>query len=119
MTAATDLDKVVADLIIWQAHDQAVKADLFSTAIVTANGIFVVDPIPLRKAPWLSSTSKERLPASSLPMPTICGRPGQFAERFSVPIFAHRAVFPDRTPPQFSELTDGDKICDELKCDWR
>ena len=51
MTAATDLDKVVADLFIWQAYDQAVKVDLFSTAIVTANGIFVVDPIPLRKAP--------------------------------------------------------------------
>ena len=51
MTAATDLDKVAADLFIWQAYDPAVKADLFSSAIVTADGIFVVDPIPLRKAP--------------------------------------------------------------------
>jgi hypothetical protein len=51
MTASTDLDKVATDLFIWQAYDQAAKADLFSTAIVTANGIFVVDPIPLKKAP--------------------------------------------------------------------
>src|SRR5436305_7134789 len=51
MTAATDLDKVAADLFIWQAYDPAVKADLSSSAIVTAHGIFVIDPIPLRKAP--------------------------------------------------------------------
>src|SRR5438046_460835 len=44
MTAATDLDKVAADLFIWQAYDPAVKADLFSSAIVTAGGIVVVDP---------------------------------------------------------------------------
>ena len=51
MTVATDLDKVATDLFIWQAYDQAVKADLFSSAIVTANGIFVIDPIPLGKVP--------------------------------------------------------------------
>src|SRR6266568_988239 len=114
MTAATDLDKIAADLFIWQAYDQAVKADLFSSAIVTPNGIFVVDPIPLRKAPFAQLHGQGVIAGVVITNANHLRASCQFAERFSVPIFAHRAVFPDRTPPQFSELADGEKISDEL-----
>src|SRR5207247_10645157 len=114
MTAATDLDKVAADLFIWQAYDPAVKADLFSSAIVTADGIFVVDPIPLRKAPLAHLHDQGVIAGVIITNANHLLASSQFAERFSVPILARRAVFPDRTPPRFSELADGDKICDEL-----
>ena len=114
MTAATDLDKVAADLFIWQAYDPAVKADLFSSAIVTADGIFVVDPIPLRKAPLAQLHDQGVIAGVIVTNANHLRASSQFAERYSVPILARRAVFPDRTPSQFSELADGDKICDEL-----
>jgi len=114
MTAATDLDKVAADLFIWQAYDPAVKADLFSSAIVTADGIFVVDPIPLRKAPLAQLHDQGVIAGVIVTNANHLRASSQFAARFSVPILARRAVFPDRTPPQFSELADGEKICDEL-----
>src|SRR5438094_4189853 len=114
MTAATDLDKVAADLFIWQAYDPAVKADLFSSAIVTADGIFVVDPIPLRKAPLAQLHDQGVIAGVIVTNANHLRASSQFAERLSVPILARRAVFPDRTPPQFSELADGEKICDEL-----
>ena len=48
MLAAEELETVAPGLWIWQAYDPAVKADLFSTAIATKSGIYLVDPIPLR-----------------------------------------------------------------------
>ena len=114
MTAATDLDKVAADLFIWQAYDPAVKADLSSSAIVTAHGIFVIDPIPLRKAPLAQLHGQVVIAGVIVTNANHLRASCQFAEQFSVPILALRAVFPDRTPPQFSQLADGDKICDEL-----
>src|SRR5437764_1701835 len=114
MTAATELDKVAADLFIWQAYDPAVKADLFSSAIVTAHGIFVIDPIPLRKAPLAQLHGQAVIAGVIVTNANHLRASCQFAEQFSVPILALRAVFPDRTPPQFSQLADGDTICDEL-----
>src|SRR5437762_6621510 len=114
MTAATDLDKVAADLFIWQAYDPAVKADLFSSAIVTADGIFVVDPIPLRKAPLAQLHDQGVIAGVIVTNANHLRASSQFAESISVPILARRAVFPDRTPPQFSELAAGEKTCDEL-----
>jgi len=114
MTAATDLDKIASDLFIWQAYDQAANSDLFSSAIATRNRIFVVDPIPLRKAPFAQLHEQGVIAGVVITNANHLRASGQFAERFSVPIFAHRAAFPDTMPRQFSELADGEKICDEL-----
>jgi hypothetical protein len=114
MTAATDLDKIAADLFIWQAYDQAAKSDLFSSAIVTRNRIFVIDPIPLRKAPFAQLREQGVIAGVVITNTNHLRASGQFAEELSVPIFAHRAAFPDTMPWQFSELADGEKICDEL-----
>ncbi len=114
MTAGTDLDKIAADLFIWQAYDQAAKSDLFSSAIATRNRIFVVDPIPLRKAPFAQLHEQGVIAGVVITNANHVRASGQFAEQFSVPIFAHRAAFPDTMPRQFSELADGEKICDEL-----
>ena len=114
MTAATDLDKIAADLFIWQAYDQAAKSDLFSSAIVTRDGIFVVDPIRLRKAPFAQLREQGMIAGVVITNANHLRASGQIAEQFSVPIFAHRAAFPDTMPRQFSELADGEKICDEL-----
>ena len=39
----------------------------------------------------------------------------EFAEQFSVPIFAHRETFPDKMPRQFRRVADGHEICGELR----
>jgi hypothetical protein len=114
MTAATDLDKIAPDLFIWQAYDQAAKSDLFSSAIVTRNGIFVVDPIPLKNAPFAQLREQGVIAGVVITNANHLRASDQFAEQFSVPIFAHRAAFPDTMPRQFSELADGEKICNEL-----
>ena len=47
MPIASEIEPVDGDLWIWRAYDPTVKADLFSTAIATAAGLYLVDPIPL------------------------------------------------------------------------
>src|SRR5438067_13090396 len=101
MTAATELDKVAADLFIWQAYDLAVKADLFSSAIVTADGIFVVDPIPLRKAPLAQLHDQGVIAGVIVTNGNYLRSSSQFAERFWVQGLARICVVPSMTPPQF------------------
>ena len=115
MTAATDLDKIAADLFIWQAYDRAAKSDLFSSAIVTRNGIFVVDPIPLRKAPFAQLHQEGVIAGVVITNANHLRASGQFAKQFSVPIFARRDAFPDKTPDEFTSVADGEEICDELR----
>jgi glyoxylase-like metal-dependent hydrolase (beta-lactamase superfamily II) len=115
MISALELQKVGPGLFSWQAYDPKIKAELFSTAIFTPSGYFLVDPIPLAH-PALNElrdtgevggviiTNQNHLRASS-----------EFAERFSVPIFAHPASFPDQKPSRFVQVADGDKICDTLE----
>jgi len=47
MPVAAELEPVSPGIWIWRLYDPAVKADLFSTAIKTGSGIYLVDPVPL------------------------------------------------------------------------
>ncbi len=47
MACATELTHVSPDVVIWQAYDSRVKAELFSTALRLETDVIVVDPIPL------------------------------------------------------------------------
>ena len=47
MPIASEIELVDSGLWIWRAYDPAVKADLFSTAIATPAGLYLIDPIPL------------------------------------------------------------------------
>ena len=114
MAAASDFVQVAPSVFIWQAYDPAVKADLFSSAIVTADGIFLIDPIPMENAPF-AQLREEGLIAGIVVTNFNHRRAfAKFAEQFAVPIFARRGTFPDETPRQFRRVVDGDKICDEL-----
>ena len=47
MTAAPDLHQLAGGDFIWQAFDPSVKADLFSTALASEAGVYLIDPIPI------------------------------------------------------------------------
>jgi glyoxylase-like metal-dependent hydrolase (beta-lactamase superfamily II) len=111
--AAEEFCQVAGDLFFWQAYDPKVKADLFSTALVTSSGILIVDPIPLaetalnelvRTAPVVGIvvTSSNHIRVSQ-----------EFSTRFSAPLFAHRTSLAEENV-SFTALTDGDKICGVL-----
>jgi hypothetical protein len=115
MAIASELVQVAPSLFIWQAYDSAVKADLFSSAIATATGIFLIDPIPMEENPFGQLREQGPIIGIVVTSSNHHRASAQFAERFSAPIFAHRDTFSDKLPHHFKRVADGDPICDELR----
>jgi hypothetical protein len=51
MVKAPEAQQLTPNLWLWQAFDPAVKTDLFSTAALSGNALFLIDPIQLALAP--------------------------------------------------------------------
>ncbi len=47
MTIAAEIQRVTPALLYWQAYEPAVKCDLSSVAVATADGLILIDPIAL------------------------------------------------------------------------
>jgi hypothetical protein len=112
---ASDFDRIAPHLALWHGYDPTVKADLYSTCLLTSDGAYFVDPIPLQSEALDELVSSARVTGIIVTSSNHGRASARFAERFSVPIFARRDAFADKTPPQPRELPDGDKICDELR----
>jgi len=124
MAIACELVQVAPSLLIWQTYDPALKTDLFSTAITTRNGSFLVDPIPLADAALTQLLKAGSVSGVIVTNSNHLRASVDFAVRFSVPIFAHAGTFPDQAFPGTKvrqsdglvrwRVGDGGKICDEL-----
>ena len=114
MAIACDLIPIAHSLRIWQAYDPTSKADLFSSAILTANGIFLVDPIPLEDVALADLLSEGSIVGIIVTNVNHWRAAPQFGERFSVPIFARPESFPNKTQPELRKVEAGEKIGDEL-----
>jgi hypothetical protein len=115
MVAALEFDPIQTGLSIWHAYDSAVKADLFSTAISTKDGIFLVDPILLEEAALAQLIRKDSVAGIILTNNNHLRATDNYLRRFSVPLFAHRDSGSTVPLIHFSETTDGMMIGGELE----
>lgn len=113
MPVARDLTQLLPGLFVWQEYDSAVKAKLFSSAIVTSAGLYIVDPIPLVDKRELMDvapvsgvvvTNSNHLRAAS-----------DYANKFGAPVFAHAESFPHKEFPCLIEIDDGQRIAQQLE----
>ena len=124
MAIACELVQVAPSLLIWKTYDPALKADLFSTAITTRNGTFLVDPIPLADAALAQLLNAGSVTGVIVTNSNHLRASADFADRFSVPIVAHPQTFPGQAFPGTKvrqsdglvrwRVGDGSKICDEI-----
>jgi glyoxylase-like metal-dependent hydrolase (beta-lactamase superfamily II) len=115
MTPACDFDQVAQGLFIWHHYSPAVKAELFSTAIATGSGVYLVDPVPLAEEFLVALT---RLgPIAGVVVTNGNHRRGsqEYAKKFQVPIFARRGAFPGDATPALMEIKDGEEVGGELE----
>jgi glyoxylase-like metal-dependent hydrolase (beta-lactamase superfamily II) len=110
MAPAVELERVTANVMIWRAYDSSVKADLFSTAILSPHGNFVIDPIPLTEPALRNLRQIGELAGIIVTNSNHQRASSQFAERFSAPLFAHSDSFPNEKPLKYNELADGDQL---------
>jgi hypothetical protein len=114
MPVAQEVDQVAPGISLWQFYDPAVKADLFSTALETPSGIYLIDPIPLNAEP-LSHLEAGREVAGIVVTNENHGRAtAQFAERFAVPVFVHATARDTLALPKIIELHDKDRLAPGL-----
>lgn len=106
MAIALEFDQIQAGLSIWHGYDNAVKADLFSTAISAIDGIFLVDPIQLEETALAQMLRKDSVAGIILTNNNHFRATDNYLRRFSVPLFARRDSVSAAPPIHFREITD-------------
>jgi hypothetical protein len=110
----SDFDRIAPYLALWHSYDPAVKAELYSTCLLTSDGACLIDPIPLESEALDELVGSAHVAGIIVTSSNHGRASAQFAEKFSVPIFAPSETFPDKTPCKFRSVANGDEICDEL-----
>jgi glyoxylase-like metal-dependent hydrolase (beta-lactamase superfamily II) len=114
VSPASDFDRIAPHLALWHGYDPAVKADLYSTCVLTPRGAYLIDPIPLQSETLDELVGSGRVSGIIVTNSNHHRASGQFAEQFSIPVFALCETLSDKMPRQFRKVADGDEICDGL-----
>jgi hypothetical protein len=114
MTAATEIHEVAPGLLVWQAYDENVKAELTSCAVTTGFGLVLIDPIPL------GSYAMQELLEAGQPSHIVCtsGNHARAAEalrdRFRVPVVGSAAAVDELGFAPDELVREGDTVADVL-----
>lgn len=86
---ADELQQVSERVYFWEAFDPSVKTNLSSTAIRTAQGLVVIDPVPLAKDAMSELEDAGRVSAIVLTNGNHARAGGAFGKKFGAPLLAH------------------------------
>jgi hypothetical protein len=111
MPRAQEVDEVAPGIFVWQAYDSKVKADLFSTALETDAGTWVVDPIPLESKALLNFRANHPKTAGILGTNGNHARASaDFARTFAVPLYVHAELPGNSDFGQATGVRDGETL---------
>lgn len=109
MPRAEELNEVGPGIFVWQAYDSKVKADLFSTALETDSGTWVVDPIPLTSKGLISLQANHPKTAGIFVTNANHARAAaRFAQTLAVPVYVHNELRGSGDFLQAAGLQDGE-----------
>jgi len=115
MPRAQEVDEVAPGIFVWQAYDSRVKADLFSTALETEVGAWVVDPIPLTSEALLSFRASHPKTAGIFVTNANHTRAAaDFAQTFAVPLYVHDELRGTGDFIQATGVQDGEALSQGL-----
>lgn len=115
MPRAQEVDEVAPGIFVWQAYDSTVKADLFSTALETDAGTWVVDPIPLTSEALRSFRASHPKGAGILVTNANHARvAADFARTFAVPLYVHAELCGAGNLLQATGVQDGEALSQGL-----
>ncbi len=101
-------------LALWQAYDPSVKADLFSTALATAMGVYLIDPVPFPTGTLADWFGTRRVVGIIVTNANHERAAVEFADQFQVPIHARPEVFANSADLQIHHLAAADHITPDL-----
>ena len=115
MPAAQEFDEIAHGVLIWQVYDPSVKADLFSTALETPAGTYLVDPVGLGVVATQNLGGHTKVAGIVVTNENHERAARWFAERFSVPIYLHAGLGSPDTLPGAIGLQDKEEITPGLR----
>ena len=115
MLTAPELHQVAPSLFLWHLYDPKVKAELFSTALVTRDGLYLVDPVPLDQEPMDELIIDRHVRGIIVTNGNHRRASDHWADLFDAPVLAHPASFDIERPARFVELADGTRISADLE----
>ena len=114
MQRTPEVDQVSPGVFVWQAYDPKIKADLFSTALETPAGIYVVDPIPLGSDGLLSLRAYRKVAGIFVTNGNHARAAAEFAKIFSVSTYVHETLRGNPDFPQATWMHDGETLSREV-----
>jgi glyoxylase-like metal-dependent hydrolase (beta-lactamase superfamily II) len=107
MAPGTEIVQISASLQCWHAYDANIKADLFSTAITTSEGLLIVDPIPVDSKIFQKLAGARPIVGIVVTNVNHCRAAKDFAKKFGAPIFGNNATIAACELSQAREITNG------------
>ena len=93
MRPASDFDVITPYLAVWHGYDSAVKAEVYSTCIVTPDSSYLIDPIPLRTQALEELVGSSRVAGIVVTNFNHHRGSAQFAAEFSAQVLARCETF--------------------------
>jgi hypothetical protein len=109
-----EIHQVSARVWIWQRYDPAVKADLFSTALLTDIGLYLVDPIPLPLDGVRVIGGERAFAGIVITNANHARSAAQHSKTFAAPISAHRDTLTELNGGELKEVKDGSVLRGDL-----
>ena len=100
-----DFSQLHPGLWIWHAYDRDVKTELFSTAIATPSGIYLIDPIPLPDLHWATLTRANSIAGIILTNANHQRAALDCSDRFAVPILGQVDTLATIQPSRSADLS--------------
>ena len=114
MAIASEIEPVAPGISLWRVFDPAVKADLYSTAITTIEGSYVIDPVALRPEAAAELHAHSPIVGIIVTNENHARAAASFAETFKVPIHSHLALFSATGLPKVEPIQDRRTFASEL-----
>jgi glyoxylase-like metal-dependent hydrolase (beta-lactamase superfamily II) len=95
---------------IWHAFDPSVKADLFSTAVATAKGTILVDPIKPSSDDLSQLQARAPITGIVITSQNHWRASNQLSHQLSVPIFAHATAELENVSSSFVPVANIDRL---------
>jgi len=106
MLHASEIEPVSPGISIWRRYDPSVRADLFSTALETASGTYLVDPTQLAPEALAELAGQAKVAGVIVTNENHERAAAQFSERFAVPVYVSVALMSAMRLPSTAPVQD-------------
>ena len=109
-----EIDRVSRTVVTWHRYAPEAKAELFSTALISTAGAYLIDAIDIDPECLRTTVAPAHIAGAVVTNENHARAAADVAAAFSVPLYAHAAAREAVDLPSAIELSDGDEFAPGL-----